>query len=83
MLSNTIPLERREYTPVEIEVAKSVKQESRHFSDERFKVLLCMLLAFMTHGVQSYDTNRKIREMDNDPNCTIKSDRWKRENGLL
>lgn len=37
MLSNTIPLERREYTPVEIEVAKSVKQESRHFSDERFK----------------------------------------------
>ena len=39
MLSNTIPLERREYTPVEIEVAKSVKQESRHFSDERFKTV--------------------------------------------
>jgi len=37
VLSNTIPLEQREYTPVEMEVAKSVKQESRHFSDERFK----------------------------------------------
>ena len=26
-----------EFKPVEMEVAKSVKQESRHFSDERFK----------------------------------------------
>jgi len=25
---------------VEIEIAKSVKQESRHFSDERFKRLI-------------------------------------------
>lgn len=46
-------------------------------------VLIYILLAFIVHGVQSYDTNRKIREMDNDPSCTIKSDRWKREHGLL
>jgi len=28
-------------------------------------------------------TNQKIRRMDNDPNCSIKSDRWKREHGQL
>ena len=24
-------------------------------------------------------TDQKIRRMDNDPNCTLKSDKWKRE----
>jgi hypothetical protein len=27
--------------------------------------------------------DQKIRRMDNDPNCTLKSDKWKREHGLL
>ena len=26
---------------------------------------------------------QKIRRMDNDPSCTLKSDRWKREHGQL
>ena len=27
--------------------------------------------------------DQKITRMDNDPNCSLKSDRWKREHGLL
>ena len=32
--------ELSEFKPVEMEVTKSVKQESRHFSDERFKTAI-------------------------------------------
>lgn len=46
-------------------------------------VLICLVLLFIMSGVQSYDTNKKIRERDNNPYNTVKSDRWKREHGLL
>ena len=28
-------------------------------------------------------TDQKIRRMDNDPNCSLKSDKWKHEHGEL
>lgn len=39
VLTIFLPLEQRKVMFVKMEVMKSVKQETRHFSDERFKIV--------------------------------------------
>jgi|BioPla2DNA2_1021312.scaffolds.fasta_scaffold296696_2 hypothetical protein len=45
--------------------------------------LFNIIIILFIIGIEKNNTSKKIREMDNDPSCTIKSDRWKREHGLL
>lgn len=43
-------------------------------------ILLMIVFAVMFKVLKSYEpTHKKIQRMDNDPNCTIKSDKWYRE----
>lgn len=42
------------------------------------------MITLIIAGLIGADTvNKKIRKMDTDPNCSIKSDAWKRANGKL
>ena len=42
-------------------------------------IIVYWVVMKMLVGYES--TDQKIRRMDNDPSCSLKSDRWKREHG--
>ena len=46
-------------------------------------ILFYIIVALMIMGVENHNTSKRIRERDNNPYNTVKSDRWKREHGLL
>ncbi len=45
-----------------------------------FVIVLCVVIKII---LEYESPDQKIRRMDNDPNCSLKSDRWKREHGKL
>ena len=43
-------------------------------------IVLCVVMKMIWNYESPY---QKIKRMDNNPNCSLKSDRWKREHGQL
>jgi len=46
-------------------------------------IILYGIIAILIMIYQSCRDNAKTDAMDNNPNCTIKTDKWKKAHGLL
>ena len=55
---------------------------SIHYGGDNM-ILVYAILFITIQIIDNYRVDKAIRKNDADPLCTIKSDKWKRKNGLL